>query len=609
MENYILAALGGSASQVLSINYKGKLNKQIRHNSGGRREMICVAISPDGIKNAWGNEHGEIEIKEIASGKSTAFLYLSRKLPMIIGMDFLGNDLLAVAGSDMQVRIYDLLSGKTRQVLTFPSYFFGIRGISEKLMAGFSRDNSGDHLSIYNIATGECEYLGPAFKICKSYLRVRIGLDEESGIIAHGDRQGNLHIYDMANHYAHKMIDTGHGDFYGIIFQAGELYTGGHQDNKLKSWDISSGKMKQALILSSGVRFLARMSDRILIASLAGGLGAIIDVSKWQQLDQMMIGNIKDMAGLSMTYIKKVSGENRRIKGEKLLREIQENFQNGDYESTKRAILELEKAGFQREALQALYALENKYGNRLNELEVLFALSTNIDFSPDNISYFDRLIELLEELHEPEIAIQVVNAIINETGNKDKYANILGRMGSKCMQNTECEVVFAGDGSLSFVRAEIRKAEILNRFFENMTAFKKIKLKKLEEEIAIEGLEKLLLRETEISYAEINFTTIIWKTGDIIAEKKVLKLVPDFSGSEGYEVIIEIEKDMSAFIPVIFEIFSPGKNNSDPEWNLLQLNKYNNLINSKQRESWIKQLLVDLETALVNTCSGSEFDW
>jgi WD40 repeat protein len=559
------------------------------------QSIYRISLSPSLNRIAAVTKFGDISVfvNDKSMQKERSLLYRTANAPMVYGLTFLTDDILLASGSDYQIRIYDLSRKKDSErigVLNLTGIAFSLTAINENNFCAIVRENRSDHLFVWDLRTREIVFKGPAFKIASNYFNAAIEIDSVSGIIAHGDRIGMLHLYDTKNNFNYSNLQTNHGNYYGVCFNDGYLFTAGENDRGIiNRWNIGQKKIIETYSnLNIPVNSINRLDKDHIIASLNSGQVVLVDHKTIiKEKERKLVQDLRQIISLPSNFVISVSDEEKINYAREQLNKIQTLFDSGQIDQAYKAIIELEANGFEAEALMALAMLENAQGKLLSELESLIRLLNDQPIIDEIIPSIKRLAELLENIHEPELAIYTLQQL-NEINGDPAVSQKIEELKPRCIPAFEGVVLLAGFPEKELVKPEIRKAIILNRYFEEAVSFTQEKLtQSLNNVISLDSIVEKLSNKTTNLFSEVLKNKIISKRGQSVSDKfEMIRIIPDKDTLKFVEFWIESRKTFDDTKLVFYQVFYPHAEDKSDKWNDEIMESYNRTINNPLVYEW-----------------------
>lgn len=376
------------------------------------KSVYTMTISPSGKYLATGSKVGLVRIwpflDQSLSEQAPYLFEIYHQLCPVTSLAFLTDDLVLSGGANGKIRVISISQGKHLKDLDAHSgSICSLVALGSRVVASLGIDGK---LKIWDMDSLTCEYQKEGFLFPKDSFSLfpTLAFAEEAGYLCCPSANGKLHLFDLHNACSHETLQAHQGAFYGITACGKYLVTGGIGDCKLKLLNLID--KKRISELEVGTSFLRlRFVGKEKVAAVCN------DPAQNQSLRLFVLPDLKAsgaIGGLDLRSLATLPPPVVEHRKNVELMHLKNNFIEKAKSKIKYPkemepfLKQLTEKGFWVEAklLQAESAKVRK--KPLHELGFLLQLTSAIRMSQSTVSIFRYLASLLEQLNEPELAIQ-----------------------------------------------------------------------------------------------------------------------------------------------------------------------------------------------------------
>jgi len=615
-QTFCILGSGGERPAVYKLQgSKGNLDLLALSVFPSGESIYRVALSPTGKLLAAATKSGNIKVFNHQDEKAvpiSEFQYRTTMPPHVTGLTFADDNIVVVAGTDAKIRVLDIKTKERLHLVSLPGIAFGLNAINQEFFSFICRQGGTDHLMVWSLKSMQKVFEGPGFKINSEYLLAPLVVDDQSGYLAHSDRMGVVYLYDINQDFQVRTSDTGHGEFYGLLLHEGHLITGGYRDNgKIRQWSAESLTItRETPPLLNPVMALSRFDADHFLTVTAGGK---IVKQNYQTLDaaaSVQINNVRHTVSLPVSVLIKIKRESDRDYVVQKIDRIKALFEMGNNEEARSLITELGKEGYDTHALKVLALAEKAQGLLLDEMETLMKLLHKQPQGDEYVRIMERLVEILEQVHEPEMAVRYLNSLIEEVGKKETYYSKMEELQRRCIPEEAEYVLLTGFSSMDMIKPEFRKAEIFDRKFQNAISWEPEKITgNLSVEIqATEIVEALASGNNHMLDVDKPVPVTI-KAGRIIAGPVPMIRVRHRVDLPDYvEIWLEVRKGIDENKLVLHKVFYPHADEYGDDWNYKMLNQFERMAQNPDVNEWFDKTEKVVRAAIVSFDSKDDED-
>lgn len=557
------------------------------------QSVYRVALSPSGLMVAAATKLGNIKVlkfHESGAGFVSEFQYRTTQSPHVTGLSFVNDDILIASGTDSRIRVLSIKTKERIKLIFLPGIAFALTVINSELFACICRQGGTDHLMVWNLQTEQKIFEGPAFKINSEYLLAPLTIDDQSGYLAHSDRYGNAYLYNINNGFQLKSFDSGHGDFYGLLLNNGIVYTAGFRDNgKIKQWSIDSvTAIGEAPPIQSPIMALSKFDVKHFLSVSAQGQILLYSYQGLEIKERTQLNNLRHITALPTSLIIKINRGERSAYLDSMVRQIKDLFEGGQNENARQLIIRLESEGFDIEVLKILAIAEKAQGLMLAETETLLMLLKKNPQGDELIGILNRLAEIFEQIHEPEMAIHSLKSLIEASGNQEPFTTKINALRSRCIPEVAQHVLLTGFPSVDMVKPEFRKAELLGRCLQAAISWEPEKVSAtISMDIKIDDVAQALSGKVEQLFKTSDIIPVFIKAGhNIVGPIDMLRLQPVVNLPHFVELWVEIRRGMDENKHIFHRVFYPNATEYTENWNLEMLDLFENVLANPMVTEW-----------------------
>ena len=236
---------------------------------GHRQDVLAVAVSPHGKTIASGSRDHNILFWQVETGKKSQTI---RDKDDIYGVAFSEDGAMLASGSKEKIKFWDVETRELIREIAAPSLVYSLAFSPDgSIIASGSEGkiNLQDQKTgklIQTIDTGDRAVLSVAFS-------------GDGRIIAHGDLESQIKLWDVETGRLKREIDTGSEVLSVALSGDGKIIASGHKDGKIKLWDLLSEDLVKTIEAHEGnVSGLAFSGDGEFLVS--GGDDELVKVWK-----------------------------------------------------------------------------------------------------------------------------------------------------------------------------------------------------------------------------------------------------------------------------------------------------------------------------------------
>lgn len=585
-----------------------------RHDAPHGRDVYRLAVSANAQLIAVASKTGHIAILNMEGGIVAQFLHATPGLPVAVtGLVFLGETTLVSSGTDGELRVYDVSSGTKTGVVRADAPVYGLTAVNATRIVGITRTPEGDRLHAWDLNGGQVGYQGPVFKIASFYLTVTVAIGGRRGQLAHGDRDGQLHVYTPRERgYVHATATTDHGDFSAVAILGDSVITAGEGSCDLTTWTLEPLARQVSLSLPSPATWICLWDEASLLTIARDGrLQRVSLRGEPRVAGAGTLGDVRDVVGPSDEQVARAAIHRDRAAAASLVAEIRGLLTRRDHGAAEMRILELEERGFVSEALQLFAEMYREQRNLMGELRSLFAIVTEVPPDQVPVEVLDRAAFLFEAVHEPELAAMVLASAAGDAANDERVRRIARLAPSfLAVPGDTTRVAVAGlpdvrrepRRTVEAAVMEVQKSEALRRYFEDDIVFLQSKAEDVQGTVAMDDLQTELRDGAVMDdlMGDIVVTPVIWKRGKHLgrSEQVLQMLAPTGRGLDGIALWLTLEAQGSGTRLTTYGVFQPGSPDRSPDWNQRQSDRIVRCLADGLALEWFDKVNFQVSTCL-----------
>ena len=332
--------------------------------------------------------------------------------PAVFGLAFCTDDLVASGGNDGKVKLWSISENRQLgEISAHPNGVFALRQIGSLVLASIGNDGI---LRIWDLDSLEAKYESEPFDLPKFHALTNLDYNPITGLLIHGSRTGDLHVYDVRNNFEKKIIPAHRGNLAAVAYGSNYVVTAGIEDAMIKLWSGSLDRLITETSTSAGTLAVGWAGADAIITASADNSGQIWKVDNKGLVSGPKFAGLylRSTVGLPVTITTKCrTEENRRWRDEKIAEAKQFMGQPEKQRELAVIIEELCQRDFSAEAALILADAAKTQGRLLWELDSRLALAEGLENNEAALPSLYALGSLLQEIKEPQLALHYLGKI------------------------------------------------------------------------------------------------------------------------------------------------------------------------------------------------------
>jgi hypothetical protein len=290
--------------------------------------------------------------------------------------------------------------------------------------------------------------------------------------------------------------------------------------------------------------------------------------------------------------------------------QIKELFESGKNHEARMLIKELSDAGYDVHALKVLAMAERAQGLLLDELETILKLMNRNPQESEYTALAERLVEILETIHEPEKALEMLETLRMIHGDQVKYMSKIEDLISRCIPKEHTNVLLTGFKSLDMIRPEFRKAEIFGTEFRHAISWDEEKTSgNIRRQISPSDVINALNSDSSGLFDTAEAIDVVIKAGRMIAGPVILiRLKHQLKLPEQLEIWLEIRKGIEESKVVLHKVFVPQSTRELSDWNAEMLSFFDQCIKNPDVDDWFTRVEKNVRTLILSFETDTDED-